>query len=278
MSYYNSNSYFYPRVRTGNIKVNHIVDYTPEEYRSTYQYRTIDGRPSDAFYFKPSHGNSREKHKINYKNSQTYYNPRNNEIIKEVHKSYNEPYIFNENGIIREKRNYILYENKNWTENIKYPIVEYEKIELPPPPKPKPKPKPKKTFEKSVEVIKEEIEREEDRKKRFLKSNFIREKEINKNKKIFKYKGKKYKGEKRNYVRGSDNIVTIYDFKTMEKEKGIGDLDNGFYEGDDEIKKIKKLTERKKINEKGFSETLTTRKEYKLHKTSTVCVPTRNKK
>ena len=31
--------------------------------------------------------------KINYKNSQTYYNPRNNEIIKEVHKSYNEPYI-----------------------------------------------------------------------------------------------------------------------------------------------------------------------------------------
>ena len=156
MSYYNSNSYFYPRVRQGNLKVNHIVDFTPEEYKSTYQYRTIEGRPSDAFYFKPSHVNSREKHTIKYNDKEKYV--------------YNTPLTFNENGIIREKKNYILYENKNWTENIKYPIVEYEERNIPPPPpKPKPKPKPKKIYEKSVEVIKEEIEREEDRKKKFLK-------------------------------------------------------------------------------------------------------------
>ena len=140
MSYYNSNTYFYPRIRTKNIKINHIVDYTPEECKSTYKYRTIEGRPSDAFYFKPSSRNSKEKNKIKYGN--TY--------INEINKTYNEPYKFNENGIIRETRNYILYENKNWTENIQYPIIEYDKIELPPPPtKPKKKPKIKKYLKKS---------------------------------------------------------------------------------------------------------------------------------
>ena len=54
MSYYNSNTYFYPRIRTKNIKINHIVDYTPEELKSAYKYKNIEGRPSDAFYFKPS--------------------------------------------------------------------------------------------------------------------------------------------------------------------------------------------------------------------------------
>ena len=157
MSYYNSNSYFYPRVRKGNIKINHIVDFTPDEYKSTYKFRTRDGRPSDAFYFKPSHGNSKEKKQYKYNS--------------DVHIRYNEPLVFNENGIIREKDNYILYENKNWTENIEYPVIEYEKIELPPPPKPKPKQKikPKKIFEKKVQVIKEEIEREEDKKKKYMK-------------------------------------------------------------------------------------------------------------
>jgi len=262
MSYYNSNSYFYPRVRQGNLKVNHIVDFTPEEYKSTYQYHTIEGRPSDAFYFKPSHGNSREKHTIKYNDNEKYV--------------YNQPLTFNENGIIRETRNYILYENKNWTENIKYPIVEYEEINIPPPPpKPKPKPKPKKIYEKSVEVIKEEIEREEDRKKKFQKSNFIRTKEINRNKKILKYKGKKYNTERKNFLRETDNIVRSYNFKNLKNNLGIGansDLKKNIF-GDDEIKKVKKITEKKKTNEDDYTETLTTRKEYKLHKTSTVTEP-----
>ena len=272
MRYYNSNSYFYPKVKTENVKINYIVDYTPEEYKSTYKYRTIEGRPSDAFYFKPPHNNSREKHRINYRNTDTYLYPGKNEIIKEIHKTKDEPYYFNESGIIREKRNYILYENKNWSENVKYPYVEYEKIDLPPPPpKPKPKPKPKKIFEKSVEVIKEEVEREEDRKKKLFKSNFIRTKENNKNK--FKYKKKKYDGENRNYIKESDNIISIYDFKNVKNEIGTKDDILHFGEGDNETTKIKKLTEKKKINADNFTETLTSRKEYKLHKTSTVMAP-----
>ena len=264
MSYYNSNSYFYPRVKTRNVKINHIVDYTPEEYKSTYQYRTIEGRPSDTFYFKPSHGNSKEKKYKTYKNSDTCLYP-----------GYNEPYVFNENGIIREKRNYILYENKNWTENVNYPVVEYEQIELPPPPKPKPKPKPKKIFEKKVQVIKEEIEREEDSKKRFMKSNYIRARDNIKNKKSIKYNGKKYKGEKRNYIKESDNIVSIYDFKNIGRNTEYKEraLDNEESEGDNEFTKIKKITEKKKMNEDDYTETLTTKKEYKLHKTSTVTMP-----
>ena len=265
MNYYNSNSYFYPRTRNGNLKINHIVDFTPDEYKSTYQYRTIDGRPSDAFYFKPTHGNSTEKKYKKYGNL-------------DIHTRYNEPLTFNENGIIREKNNYILYENKNWSENIKYPYVEYEKIDLPPPPpKPKPKPKPKKIFEKSVEVIKEEIEREEDVKKKYMKSNFIRERDNIKNKKKIKYKGKVYKGENRNYLRDSDNIVSIYDFKNVKEEEGIENRDIYLQNqnGDNEITKIKKLTEKKKINENDYTDTITTKKEYKLHKTSTVTMPIR---
>ena len=41
MSYYNSNSYFYPRVRQGNLKVNHIVDFTPEELRQCEEERKM---------------------------------------------------------------------------------------------------------------------------------------------------------------------------------------------------------------------------------------------
>jgi len=261
MSYYNSNTYFYPRIRTKNIKINHIVDYTPEECKSTYKYRTIEGCPIDAFYFKPSSRNSKEKNKRKYGN------------INEINKTYNEPYKFNENGIIRETRNYTLYENKNWTENIQYPVVEYDKIELPPPlpPKPKPKPKPKKIFEKKVEVIKEEIEREEDRKKKYMKSNFIREREYNRNKKKLKYKGKTYIGGKRQYIKESDNIISIYDCKKIGIEN-MNLLDNND-DNNNEIKKIKKLTEKKKTNENDYKETLTTKKEYKLHKTSTITMP-----
>ena len=77
--------------------------------------------------------------KIQKKNKIKY----GNTYINEINKTYNESYKFNENGIIRETRNYILYENKNWTENIQS-LIEYDKIELPPPPtKPKPKPKSK---------------------------------------------------------------------------------------------------------------------------------------
>ena len=131
----------------------------------------------------------------------------------------------------------------------------------------------KKIYDKSVEAIKEEIEREEDRKKKLYKSNFIRTKENNKNKKTLKYKNKKYYGEKRNYIKESDNIISIYDFKNVKNEIGTKDDILHFGEGDNETTKIKKLTEKKKINADDYTETLTSRKEYKLHKTSTVIAP-----
>ena len=271
MSYYNSdiksrnNTYYYPRMRTQNLKINHIVDFTPEECKSTYQFRMRDGRPSDTFYFKPTHSNSKEKKIFNYESYQTKYG---NEAIREIHNTVYEPHKFNENGILREKDNYILYENKNWTENVAYPVVEYEKIELPlPPPPPKPKPKPKKILEKSVEVFREEIEREEDRKKNYLKSKFIRINDAIKNKK-FKYKGKKYNGNKKNYyTKKGDNIISIYDCKNEDNKV------NKNFEGDNEITKIKKLTEKKQINDKNYTDTIMSKKEYKLHKTSTITVP-----
>ena len=149
-----------------------------------------------------------------------------------------------------------------------YPVVEYEKIELPlPPPPPKPKPKPKKILEKSVEVFREEIEREEDRKKNYLKSKFIRINDAIKNKK-FKYKGKKYNGNKKNYyTKKGDNIISIYDCKNEDNKV------NKNFEGDNEITKIKKLTEKKQINDKNYTDTIMSKKEYKLHKTSTITVP-----
>ena len=108
-----------------------------------------------------------------------------------------------------------------------------------------------------------------------MKSNFIRERDNIKNKKKIKYKGKVYKGENRNYLRDSDNIVSIYDFKNIKEEEGIENRDIYLQNqnGDNEITKIKKLTKKKKINENDYTDTLTTRKEYKLHKTSTISVP-----
>ena len=55
MDYYSYNSYVYPKsVRMQTKKVHHIVDYTPEKYKSTYVQRMIGNRSSDAFYFKPT--------------------------------------------------------------------------------------------------------------------------------------------------------------------------------------------------------------------------------
>ena len=104
-----------------------------------------------------------------------------------------------------------------------------------------------------------------------MKSNFIREREYNRNKKKLKYKGKTYIGGKRQYIKESDNIISIYDCKKIGIEN-INLLDNND-DNNNEIKKIKKLTEKKKTNENDYKETLTTKKEYKLHKTSTITMP-----
>ena len=272
MDYY---TYSYPsRVKTQTKKIHHIVDYTPETFKSTYIPRYIDGRPSDAFYFKPTINIPRKEFQYQHQVSKSHIIPGTS--IKEIHKTMYSPQKFNENGIIREKYNYTLYENKNWTENIGHPFVEYETIKIP---KPKPKPKPEPKIEKETEIINEEIEREENIQKKKLKSNYIRKSDKIKNK---KYKFKKINYDKSNYIRkkdmsyeNEDNIVNIYDIHNNtdnnDKNKEYDNEDKG-----SEIKKIKKMTEQKKIIGE-FNDIITTKKEYKLHKTSVIKVPDENK-
>ena len=263
-----SYSYSFPsNLTTETKKIYHIVDNTPEKYRSTYRSRIIDGRPSDMFLYKPPSTIPKDEMDYKYRNKITEYSPQK----------------FNVNGIIREKYNYTLYENKNWTENIAIIKEQPKKINLPKPkPVPKPKPKPKPVvpkIEKEYEVINEEIEREEDKNKKFLKSNYIRKKDYFKNK---KYKYKKININRNNYIRKKEdddynneyenNIVNIYDVKNNEEENNNGsDEDQG-----SEVTKIKKITEQKEINGE-FKDLITTKKEYKFHKTSTVKAPTKKK-
>ena len=54
----------------------------------------------------------------------------NNISSDNVHKTYktlNETQKFNKSGIVKESFNHILYQNKNWTEKKKYPVIEIEK-------------------------------------------------------------------------------------------------------------------------------------------------------
>jgi hypothetical protein len=284
MDYY---SYTYPaRVKTETKKIRHIVDTTPEKYKSTYNSRIVGGRPSDQFFFTPTINIPKRQMEYERELTKSYLFPdsEGTGMIKEIHSAIYEPHKFNENGIIREKDNYLLYENKNWTENVRYPIIEYEKINIAKPkpkpkskPKPKPKPKPKieTKIEREVEVINEEIERDGEKKKKLLKSNYIRKDDRVKNKKI-KYKYKKINYDNSNYIRKSDNfesednIVNINDCHSSNDDNNINN-DSGENGEDNELeyKKIKKSTEQKKITGE-FNDLITTKKEYKLHKTSKV--------
>ena len=264
----------YPsKIKTKTQKIHHIVDNDPVEFKSSYCPKLLDGRPTDAFYFKPP-----EDYKYKRQECNTYIVPGidGDEKVREIHTTFYTPQKFNENGVIREKCNYLLYENKNWTENIGHPFVEYETIKIP---KPKPKPKPEPKIEKETEIINEEIEREENIQKKKLKSNYIRKSDKIKNR---KYKFKKINYDKSNYIRkkdmsyeNEDNIVNIYDIHNNtdnnDKNKEYDNEDKG-----SEIKKIKKMTEQKKIIGE-FNDIITTKKEYKMHKTSVIKVPDENK-
>ena len=132
MDYYSYKSYAYPKsVRMQTKKVHHIVDYTPEKYKSTYVQRMVGNRSSDAFYFKPTSNIPKSEIDYEYQINKSHIIPGNSKrgAVREIHGTISEPQKFNEHGILREKYNYLLYENKNWTENIKYPVVDYEKIE-----------------------------------------------------------------------------------------------------------------------------------------------------
>ena len=65
----------------------------------------------------------------------------------------------------------------------------------------------------------------------------------------------------------SESSLEKYDCKNEDNKV------NKNFEGDNEITKIKKLTEKKQINDKNYTDTIMSKKEYKLHKTSTITVP-----
>ena len=61
-------------------------------------------------------------------NINTNTNPNaNKEEVRRTYKTLNETQKFNQSGIIKESFNHILYENKNWTQKKKYPVIEIEK-------------------------------------------------------------------------------------------------------------------------------------------------------
>ena len=315
MDYYSYNSYAYPKsVRMQTKKVHHIVDYTPEKYKSTYVQRMVGNRSSDAFYFKPTSNIPKSEIDYEYQINKSHIIPGNSKrgAVYEIHGTISEPQKFNEHGILREKYNYLLYENKNWTENIKYPVIDYQKIEeekrarqrlkakaktpTPPPPvpvrNPIPPPAPKiikkkkeiqkeikkEVIREKVEVVKEEIERDEDKKKKYMKANFIRKRDKLKNK---KYKFKKINFDNNKYVRKSENNFdenenVIYDSNNESNYISNNNINHDFAEddenGDSEIKKITKIMEKKKVND-DFIDKYTTKKKYTLSKTSKIIVP-----
>ena len=315
MDYYSYNSYVYPKsVRMQTKKIHHIVDYTPEKYKSTYVQRMIGNRKSDAFYFKPTSNIPKSEIDYEYQINKSQIIPGNSKrgAVYEIHGTISEPQKFNEHGILREKYNYLLYENKNWTENIKYPVIDYQKIEeeklakqrlrakakspTPPPPAPVRTPTPppapkiikkkkeiqkeikKEVIREKVEVVKEEVERDEDKKKKYMKANFIRKRDKLKNK---KYKFKKINFDNNKYVRKSENNFyenenVIYDSKNEANYINNNNINHDFAEddenGDSEIKRITKIMEKKKIND-DFIDKYTTKKKYTLSKTSKIVVP-----
>ena len=315
MDYYSYNSYVYPKsVRMQTKKIHHIVDYTPEKYKSTYVQRMIGNRSSDAFYFKPTSNIPKSEIDYEYQINKSQIIPGNSKrgAVYEIHGTISEPQKFNEHGILREKYNYLLYENKNWTENIKYPVIDYQKIEeeklakqrlrakakspTPPPPAPVRTPTPppapkiikkkkeiqkeikKEVIREKVEVVKEEVERDEDKKKKYMKANFIRKRDKLKNK---KYKFKKLNFDNNKYVRKSENNFdenenVIYDSNNESNYISNNNINHDFAEddenGESEIKKITKIMEKKKVND-DFIDKYTTKKKYTLSKTSKIVVP-----
>jgi len=244
MDNYSYNDYYYPQQIQPYTKNNYtnIQEAQEEKYISTYIAKKNAGRPIDSFYFQPTK-NLPEKNFINSR--------KNNKYI--------EPNHFNESGILRETYNYTLYENKNWKQYPEYEekMVQAEIIEEPP----------------EIEIINEEIEL--NAKKKYMKSKFVRKID-----KINKIKKKKFKYKQintdNNFIRDSDNgIHNIYYFKNGYNKGSSGNYDefnNGKPHEESEIKQVRQVTSKKKISDK-FHDKFTTKKEYKVFKSSKIQVP-----
>lgn len=92
---------------------------------------------------------------------------KNKEEIRRSFKTFNETQKFNQSGIVKESFNHILYENKNWTQKRKYPVIEIEKEQALTPIKPI----------KSVEKLKTVKKVQKVKKEREFSPNFIRKRD-----------------------------------------------------------------------------------------------------
>jgi hypothetical protein len=105
-----------------------------------------------------------------------FFNNLSSDKVRKTFKTLNETQKFNKSGIVKESFNHILYQNKNWTEKKKYPVIEIKKEQ------------PLTPFKalKSVEKIKniKKVKKMPIKlKKKELSPNIIRKRELGKKKK-----------------------------------------------------------------------------------------------
>ena len=121
-----------------------------------------------------------------------------NNGVRKAYKTIDETQKFNQSGIIKERHHYILYQNRNWTEKKKIPVVEVQKVQ---------KPQPVKTLRK-------------------VTPNYIRRKDMQKKKKIVEqYNEKEEEGV--NYENGSIIEETIVK-KIIKTEEYYDEEDTGY--------------------------------------------------
>ena len=124
MSYYHSVNQPYYSSRPSYPDTQDFVEFPHGSNEYSQYYRSSNkGRTTDIFISKtPVHHAPyiTQKNEV-YEGVDEFHRPGK---VHKTLKNISQPQKFNESGIIRETRNYTLYENKNWTEMNKKPIVE----------------------------------------------------------------------------------------------------------------------------------------------------------
>ena len=162
--------------------------------------------------------------------SNKIYNNISSDNFHKTYKTLNETQKFNKSGIVKESFNHILYQNKNWTEKKKYPVIEIEKEQ------------PLTPFNaiKSVEKIKNLKKVKKIRilpKKKEISPNFIRKRDLGKKKKKInikicdyeendanEYDNKKY--AKRVNLTENKNVIEEKIVKTIIRREELLDREN----------------------------------------------------
>ena len=172
-------------------------------------------------------------------NINTNTNPNSNkEEVRRTYKTLNETQKFNQSGIIKESFNHILYENKNWTQKKKYPVIEIEKEQALTPIK----------TVKSVEKLKniKTIKKvQKVKKEREFPPNFIRKRDKPRRKKKIIVKVYDY----------DENNVNEYDNEEIVNENNINENENVVEES-----MVKKIIRREELFNKENGDIFSTNK------------------